>query len=109
MILRISLLIITYLLLSAHFLRDGDTLLSIACLIIPFLLFIKKKWSLIVVQLFTYLGVIVWIMTLINLINERVQSNDQWIRMILILLLIIALTTYVSIFLNSKIIKDKYY
>jgi len=109
MIRRISLLILTYLLLSAHFFRDGNLLLSIASLVIPFLLFVKKKWCLIVVQLFTYGGVIVWIITLITLVNARVNTGEPWLRMALILLAVIVMTISTGLFLNSKVFKEKYF
>jgi len=108
MIVRVILIIITFLLLSSHFFRDGNLLLSIASLVIPFLLFVKKKWCLIVVQLFIYGGVIVWTITLINLINERINIGMPWIRMAIILFAVILLTLTSLILLNSKIIKERY-
>lgn len=109
MIIKIIILILTYLLLGAHFFRDGETFLSIVCIFIPLLLLIKKKWCLLFVKLFTYGGVIVWIFTLITLINERVNTGEPWLRMAVILLAVIVMTISTSLFLNSKVFKEKYF
>ena len=108
MILRVALLIVSYLILGAHFLREGEIVLTVFCLFIPFLLFIKKKWSLIVIQLFTFGGVLVWIQTLFLLINARMDMGEPWLRMAVILSAVILLTLISAFLLNSKIIKNKY-
>ena len=109
MIFRIILLIISYLLLAAHFLREGEMILTIACLFIPFLLFIKKRWSLTVVQIFTYGGVLVWIQTLFLLVNARLNMGESWMRMAIILGVIILLTLTSGLLLNSNQFKKNYH
>ena len=109
MILRIILLILTYLLLGAHFLREGEMILALSCLFIPFLLFIKRKWSIKVIQIFTYGGVLVWIKTLFVLINSRMDMGQPWIRMTIILFAVMLFTLISGFLLNSKVIKDKYF
>jgi len=83
-------------------------ILAISCFFILFLLFIKKKWCIIVIQIFTYGGVIVWIQTLIELINLRIDTGEPWLRMTFILIVIIILTLISGLLLNTKIIKEKY-
>lgn len=109
MIFRIVLIILSYILLGAHFLREGEMLLAAFCLVFPLLLLIKKKWSLLVVQIFIYGGVLVWIQTLLLLINERMTFDLPWIKMAIILGGVIIFTLTSGLLLNSKVIKEKYY
>ena len=108
MILRIVLLIISYLLLIAHFLREGEVLLTALYLLVPFFLIIKKKWSLILLQIFIYGGVLVWIQTLFSLIVARIDMGAPWLRMAIILGVVILITLISGLLLNSRLIKEKY-
>ncbi len=108
MISRVVLIILSYILLSAHFLRDGEIALTLFYLFIPFLLFIKKRWSIIVVQIFTYGGVLVWFYTLYVLINVRMSLGIPWVRMAIILVAVIILTLISGLLLNSQVVKEKY-
>lgn len=108
MILRVVLIILTYILLSAHFLREGEMVLTVFYLFIPFLLFIKKRWSIIIVQIFTYGGVLVWFFTLYILINERMALGIPWVRMAIILGVVIIFALISGLLLNSPVVKEKY-
>jgi len=55
LILSILLVIIACLLLGAHFLRAGQILLTIGCVVFPLLLVIKARWSLRLIQLVMFL------------------------------------------------------
>jgi type VI protein secretion system component VasK len=108
MILRIILIVISYLLLAAHFSRHDNTSLMIFCLLIPFLLLIKKRWVLIVIQSFCYLGALVWIQTTYLLVLERINLEESWIRLLIILSFVAILTIVSGVLLNSAVIKRKY-
>ncbi len=109
MILRTVLLIISHLLLIAHFLREGKIFLAVLYLLLPFLFFIKKKWSLIFLQISAYLGVIVWLQTVFMLISERIDLGIPWLRMAIILGVVTIFTLLSGLLLNSKIIKSRYH
>jgi len=66
MILRIVPLVIASLLLAAHFLRGGSLGLMVVTVLAPLLLLIRKRWSLIVVQLSAYAAAAVWLYTTIH-------------------------------------------
>ncbi len=108
MILRVVLIILSSVLLSAHFLREGEILLTAAYLFLPLLLLIKRRWVLIVLQIFTYGGVLVWFYTLYVLINERMSLGIPWVRMAIILAVVIIITLISGLLLNSKVVKEKY-
>ena len=106
--LRATLVIITFLLLSAHFLRDDQIFYTIIFLLLPFLLLVKKRSSIIIVQIFSFIGVIVWLQTALKLIQERIMMDVSWTRMMIILSVVIILTGLSGFLLNSTVIKEKY-
>ena len=106
--LRTTIVILTYLLLSVHFLRDGQLIYTSIFLLIPFLLLVKKRKSIIIVQIFSFVGVIVWLQTALVLIQERMIMDAPWTRLIMILGGIIILTGLSGFLLNSAVVKEKY-
>ena len=108
MLLSVILLIIAAVGLAAHFLRNGELLLVTVCLLLPLLLFLKKRWSLIVLQLFAYLGTLVWVQTAVQIVQERVALGRPWARMVVILGTVALLTALAGLLLNSAVVKEKY-
>ena len=108
MITRIIPLIIAFLLLGAHFLRSGHIILAGASLLIPLLLLIKKRWSLLFVKGLTYSGAIVWMQTTFFLVQQHRMAGAPWIRMMLILSGVTIFTLYAGYLLNSDIVKRRY-
>jgi hypothetical protein len=108
MMTRVIPLIIAFLLLGAHFLRSAHIILAGASLLIPLLLLIKKRWSLLLVKWLTYSGAIVWMQTTFSLVQQRRMAGLPWIRMMLILSGVTILTLYAGYLLNSDIVKRRY-
>ena len=71
--LRIFLLALSAILLAAHFLRTFSISLSA-----PFILFIKKRWSLLAVQALTVVAATIWLFTLQGIIQLRIQEGRSW-------------------------------
>lgn len=109
MILRIILLIISYLILSAHFFREGEIVLTAVYLFLPFLLFIKNRWSIIFLRIFSYGGVIIWLQTIYVLAFARISMGEPWLKMAIILGAVTVFTLYAGLLLNSKKMKSKYF
>ena len=108
MALRIILLSFSYLLLAAHFSRLDMTVLSIISLLIPFLLFIKKSWVLILLQVGCYIAALEWIRTAFFYIEIRESRGDDWMRLAFILAAIAIITALSGVLLNFGKIKEKY-
>jgi len=108
MVLRITPLIVASLLLAAHFLRSGNLGLVIASLLVPLLLVIKKRWSLIIVQLFAYLGVVIWVITTISIVRQRMLWGIPWSGVVIILGAVALFTGFAGLLLNSAVVKEKY-
>ncbi len=108
MLLRTIMIIIASLMLGAHFMRDSHLLLTLVCILTPFILLIKERWSLIVLQALMYIGGCVWISTLIGIAQRRILSGEPWSRMAYILGAIALFTILSGLLLNSPKVKEKY-
>jgi asparagine N-glycosylation enzyme membrane subunit Stt3 len=108
MVLRLVPLIVAALLLGAHFLRDGNLGLMVVSVLVPLLLLIKRRWSLIVVQLLAYVGTVIWIQTTIMIVQERLAQGMSWVRVVIILGVVALLTAWAGWLLNSAVVKEKY-
>jgi hypothetical protein len=106
--LRITLVIVAAILLVAHFLRQGEFILMLLCMLTPLLLLIKKRWSLFALQLLMYLDATIWLITTIKIVQERIFFGEAWVRLVIILGAVILFTIVAGLLLNSSIIKEKY-
>lgn len=108
MILRIIPLILATFMVSAHFFRHYNYPLMIISLLVPFLLLIKKRWVLIVIQFFALAGAGVWINTIVVLAKTRMHYGESWKRMAIILGIVALFTAGSGLLLNLKKVKEKY-
>ena len=77
--------VLSALLLVAHFKKAGLIPLVILSLLIPLSLFIRKNMVAKIVQIMLILGAIEWIRTTIVIINKRLANGEDWIRVAIIL------------------------
>ena len=108
MIFTIIPLIVSCLFLGAHFLRSANSIISVLCLLMPFLLLIKKRWILYIIQIFTYIGGGIWLNTTIFLIRKRLTMGLPWHKPAIILGAIAVFTVFSGLLLNLKVVKEKY-
>ncbi len=77
--------ILCSLLLGAHFLRAEGPGAALTAALIPALLLIRRRWSLQVVGLLMIAGGAEWVRTLVGIAAIRVELDQPWLRMALIL------------------------
>ena len=77
--------VVSFMLLAAHFLRESQILFVVCALALPFLLLLKKSWVVRVVQFALTFGAIEWIRTLLALQAIRVENGMPWARLVLII------------------------
>lgn len=106
--LRISLLALAAILLAAHYLRTFSIIPMLICLAAPFLLLIKKRWSLLTVQALTVFGASIWLVTLNGIIQERMQEGISWTASAIILGVAAGFTLLTGWLLNDPVVKEKY-
>jgi len=108
MFLRITPIIFAFLLLGAHFLRGGNTVLIVVSVVAPCLLLVKKRWILLLLQWLAYCGALVWIHTTLVLVRQRLATDAPWGRMLLILSGVTLFTLWAGYLLNSDVVKRRY-
>ena len=106
--LRISLLTLSAILLAAHFLRTFTIIPMLICLAAPFLLLIKKRWSLLTVQALTVVSAIIWLFTLNGIVQQRIQEGRSWTASAIILGVVAGYTLLTGWLLESSVVKEKY-
>ncbi len=77
--------ILAFLLLAAHFSRANFNGLAIACLLIPFLLFYRKRWVILAGGILLFFGAVIWGITGYQLALMRIHSGMPYHRLIAIM------------------------
>ena len=108
MILRMIPLVIASLLMAAHFLRGGNIGLVLLSILVPLLLLIRKRWSLILVQLSAYAAAMVWVYATIRLVQERMLLATPWSSAVIILSSVALFSVFAGLLLNSRKVKERY-
>ena len=73
------------LVLAAHFLRRGNVVLVMACLVLFGLLFVRRRAAARVVQVALVAGAAEWLRTLAALLPARRAAGEPWVRLVVIL------------------------
>ena len=102
--LRLLPVILSYLLLAAHFYRAGQVALTAVCALLPLLLLLRRAWVPLLFLLLLALGALEWLRTLYVFASMRVAFEQPWGRLALILGAV-ALFTALSalVFLNRRL------
>ena len=99
----IALLVVTALiLLAAHAYRAGIPLISIAILALAGLVFVRRPWAAMMLQWTLALGALEWLRTLVLLSLERSATDRPYLRLVLILGIVAALTALAAAALRGE-------
>jgi len=107
-LLRLLPVILSTLLLAAHFYRAGLVVLVIIVLLSPLVLIIPKPWAARIIQATLVLGGIEWIRTLIELVRMRQTMGAPWMRLALILGIVALLTAASAFVFKLRPLRDRY-
>lgn len=77
--------VLSLLVLGAHFLRFGQMPAVFGTLVLIGLLFVRRPWAARVVQVALVLATVEWLRTLMQLTVERMHAGQPYIRMALII------------------------
>ena len=88
--------VLAFLVLGAHFLRDGAWPLTAACAILALLVAWPRAWVPRLLQAALVLGTLEWAWTAFVLVQQRMAEGRPWSRMAVILAAV-ALVTLASI------------
>jgi hypothetical protein len=84
-VLSLVLVVLSALLLGAHFLRSGDYAGVAASLMVPALLFARSAWAVRVTQAGLLAAAGIWVATAVQTASLRLESGQPWARMAVIL------------------------
>ncbi len=98
--------ILSTLLLAAHFLRDGQTVLLVLCLLMPLLLIPRRRAFVRLLQGFLLLGSVEWLRTLALMVPLRWATDEPWIRLCLIMGAVVAFTLLTAWWLRRWPVRD---
>ena len=106
--LRLLPVIISFLLLAAHFYRAGQFTLVAVTLAFSTLLVIRESWTPRLVQLALLLGAVEWLRTLWFILQMRMQFDMPWMRMAFILGGVALFTALSGLVFCSKSLRYRY-
>lgn len=101
-------IILSLLVLGAHFLRDQSFIGVAVSLVLIGLLFIRQLWVARLVQVALVLGAAEWVRTLIALAQARAAMDQPATRMIIILGVVAAVTFCSALLFQSTRLKKMY-
>lgn len=102
--LRLLPVILSFLLLGAHFYRSGLVVLTGLCLAVLFLLFVRKNWVPRLFQVLLVFGALEWFRSLYFFAAMRIAWGEPWTRLAVILGAVALLTALSGlVFKNRKL------
>ena len=107
-LLRLLPVILSFLLLAAHFLRAGWPALSVLCLALLPLLMLRRWWVPPLFQALLLLGAVEWLRTLAMLVLMRIAQQQDWGRATMILLPVAVLTALSALVFRSAGLRQRY-
>lgn len=84
-VVRLIPVILSALLLGAHFLRAGQTVVAVLIVLFPGLLMVRRAWVARLTQLVLLLGAAEWVRTLLVFVAARREIGRPWTRLAIIL------------------------
>ena len=106
--LRILPLIISAVVIAAHFLRSYSLVPMLMCLAAPALLLVKRYWSLLALQVLSVASALIWLWALYDIIQQRIFEGRSWIASAVILVSVALFTLYSGWLLNTPQVKRHY-
>lgn len=100
--------VISFLLLAAHFLRTFNMLFVFWSLLLPLLLLVRRKWAARVLQVFLLLGAFEWITSTLYFVSQRQAVGEPYGRMVLILGGVAAFTLASALLLETPGARRRY-
>ena len=99
--LQMVLVVLSLLVLGAHFLRAGALPVVAAVILLIVLLFVRRPWTARVVQVVLVLGTLEWLRTLYNLVSARIEVGQPFVRLAAIMGAVAAVTLLAALALQK--------
>jgi hypothetical protein len=106
--LRLLPVVVSFVLMAAHFLRADNGPLVAVSLVLPLMLLLPRPWVARVVQFLLVLAGIEWLRTMVVLISRRQDSGEPWMRLALILISVSLLTMGSALVFRLAALRERY-
>ena len=103
-----GLIVLSFVALGAHFVRDGNMPFVAACLILIGLLPVRRILVARLAQAALVLGTLEWLWTLYRLVDVRVASEQPYTRMTVILVAVAAITLWSALLFETRTLRQVY-
>ena len=107
-LLRLIPVILSFLLLAAHFYRSGLVVLTVICVALLFLLFIRESWIPRLFQFLLILGALEWLRSLYYFAAMRIAWDQPWTRLAIILGAVALFTALSGLVFSNKAVRATY-
>jgi len=105
---RLLPVLVSILLLAAHFFRAGQLVLVFVLLCLLPLLMVRKYWVPWVMQIVLLLGAVEWLRTLFFVAQMRIEYDMPWMRMAIILGAVALFTACSGLVFRGKALGNRY-
>ena len=102
---RLIPVLLSAMLMAAHFSRAGTTVLMLLSLALPLVLLIRQPWAPRLVQLALLIAGFEWLRTLWQIAVRRMESGQPWLRMALILGVVTLFTWASALVFRSPVMR----
>jgi hypothetical protein len=101
--------ILSFIILAAHFLREGNLPLTVTMILLPFLLLIQIRKEVITffLQIMLALSALIWLDTAYDILMMRLSMGTDLIRMVIILSGIALFALFSAYLLQKRTLRDK--
>lgn len=100
--------VLSLVILGAHFMRYGNSIGVIGALALIALLFVRRPWVARLMQVVLILGALEWVHTLYELVQQRAANGQPVVRMTVILGAVAAVTFCSALLFQSSTFKRIY-
>lgn len=101
-------IVLSLLVLGAHFMRYGNSTAVIGALFLIALLFVRQAWVARLMQVVFVLGALEWVLTLYRLARVREALDQPYARMVVILGAVAIVTLCSALLFQTKELKEVY-
>jgi len=100
--------VLSLVVLGAHFMRYGHSAGVVGSIVLIALLFVRQPWVARLIQIALILGALEWIWTLFDLLQVRVAMGQPYIRMMVIIGVVAAVTLISALLFQTSTLKRIY-
>jgi hypothetical protein len=103
-----SAIVLSLVVLGAHFMRYGNIIGMVISLLAIALLFVRALWAARAVQAVLVLGALEWARTLYTLASLRIAHEQPYARLAVILGVVILIAVLAALSFQTKTLRDRY-